>query len=93
MKKENFLLFLICLKMINKLNALLLQNHFTLVRVVSVFIKAMLSLILASVLVGSAFGAPQFLGRPGGFGRPGFGGGFGRPGFGGGGFGRPGKLI
>jgi hypothetical protein len=72
---------------------LLLQNHFTLVRVVFVFIKVMLSLILASVLVGSAFGAPQFLGRPGGFGRPGFGGGFGRPGFGGGGFGRPGKLI
>ena len=72
---------------------MLLQNHFTLVRVVFVFIKVMLSLILASVLVGSAFGAPQFLGRPGGFGRPGFGGGFGRPGFGGGGFGRPGKLI
>ena len=63
---------------------MLLQNHFTLVRVVSVFIKVMLSFVLASVLVGSAFGAPQFLGRPGGFGRPGFGGG---------GFGRPGKLI
>ena len=56
-------------------------------------VKVMLSFVLASVLVGSAFGAPQFLGRPGGFRRPGFGGGFGQPGFGGGGFGRPGKLI
>lgn len=44
--------------------------------------KVMLLLVLASVLIGSSFGAPQFLGRPGGFRRPGFGGG---------GFGGPGK--
>ncbi len=34
----------------------------------------MMMLVLASVLVGSSFSAPQFFGRPGGFRHPGFGG-------------------
>ncbi|KAI9552075.1 hypothetical protein GHT06_022412 [Daphnia sinensis] len=47
--------------------------------------KMMMMLVLATVLIGSSLGAPQFFGRPSGFRRPGFGGG----GYGGGGFGRP----
>lgn len=33
----------------------------------------MMMLVLASILVGSSFSAPQFFGRPGGFRQPGFG--------------------